>query len=309
MRRARASASTPSMCSQRTPDLDELVADVDAVRDVDGEGDGLPALAVLVPVRDDVADQLRPIHAIGELGLDVVAVTRAHAAQIGIDRRIDARRHQDSRARSASGDLRAFDHRLEDAAEPAPVAAAWRCGQAEQHRVGIGVDDLAIGLRRRVVASSITSRSARRQIHRFRCAGCAPMQGLDRGDLHQFQRPRLNAGLMMPCDRCRARAACRLVCVMISRRCASTSTRFCARVVGVDDVGADDGLAAAGRRHQDDATLFRRRPRRETASITSRWYGRRSGAVMRHPIASADAAGRLWRRSGSSRRRSAARRP
>ena len=46
---------------------------VDGVRDVDGEGDGLPALAVLVPVRDDVADQLRPIHALGELALDIIA--------------------------------------------------------------------------------------------------------------------------------------------------------------------------------------------------------------------------------------------
>ena len=81
---------------------DEFVADVDAVRDVDGEGDGLPALAVLVPVRDDVADQLGAIHAVGELGLDVVAVTGVHAAEIGIDRRVDARRHEEAAARSAS---------------------------------------------------------------------------------------------------------------------------------------------------------------------------------------------------------------
>ena len=37
---------------------DEFVADVDRMRDVDGERDGLPALAELVPMRDDVADQL-----------------------------------------------------------------------------------------------------------------------------------------------------------------------------------------------------------------------------------------------------------
>ena len=67
----------PSMCSAAHAGLDELIADVDGVRDVDGEGDGLPALAVLVPMRDDVADQLRPIHALGELALDVVAGARA----------------------------------------------------------------------------------------------------------------------------------------------------------------------------------------------------------------------------------------
>ena len=63
----------PSMCSAADAGLDELIADVDRVRDVDGKGHGLPALAELVPVGDDVADQLRPVHAIGELALDVVA--------------------------------------------------------------------------------------------------------------------------------------------------------------------------------------------------------------------------------------------
>ena len=82
------------MCSARTPDADEFIAQVDRVRDVDREGDGLSALAVLVPVRDDVADQLGPIHALGELAFDVVAGDRADALQIGIDRRIDARPDQ-----------------------------------------------------------------------------------------------------------------------------------------------------------------------------------------------------------------------
>ena len=53
--------------------FDEFIAHMDRMRDVDGEGHGLPALAELVPVRDDVADQLRAIHAVGELGLDIVA--------------------------------------------------------------------------------------------------------------------------------------------------------------------------------------------------------------------------------------------
>ena len=55
---------------------DELVADVDAVLDADGEADGLPALAELVPMGDDVADQLGRVHALGELALDIVAARR-----------------------------------------------------------------------------------------------------------------------------------------------------------------------------------------------------------------------------------------
>jgi len=41
---------------------DELVAQVDRVLDVDREGDRLPALAELMPMTDDVADELRLIH-------------------------------------------------------------------------------------------------------------------------------------------------------------------------------------------------------------------------------------------------------
>ena len=84
-------------------------------------------------------------------GLDIVAVARAHAAEIGIDRRVGARRHQEAEPDQVRH-LRTLDHRLEDAAEPAPVAAAWRGREAEQHRVGIGRDDLPVGLRRGVVA-------------------------------------------------------------------------------------------------------------------------------------------------------------
>ena len=47
--------------------FDEFVADVQGVLDVDGEADGLPPLAVLVPVGDDVADQIVAIHSLGEL--------------------------------------------------------------------------------------------------------------------------------------------------------------------------------------------------------------------------------------------------
>ena len=62
----------------------------------------------------------------------------------------------------------------------------------------------------------------RRQLHLVGADGARP-QRLDRGDLHQLQRPRRDAGLD---DAVRIPVACSLslVCVMISRRCASTST-------------------------------------------------------------------------------------
>ena len=95
-----------------------------------------PPLAVFDPVGDDVADQFRPVHAVGEFALDVVAVADVNTMQIRIDRRIDAGRHQVALLDELA-DLRTLDHDLEDAAEPAAVATAWRGGEAEQDRVGI----------------------------------------------------------------------------------------------------------------------------------------------------------------------------
>src|SRR6516225_778465 len=53
-----------------------------------------PALAELMPMLDDIADELRPIHALGELGFDVVALAGFHAPQVRIDRRVDPRADQ-----------------------------------------------------------------------------------------------------------------------------------------------------------------------------------------------------------------------
>src|SRR5262245_312266 len=98
--------------------------------DATGEGHCPAVFAVLEPVRDDVADQLVAIHAIGELTLDVVARDGAHALQVWIDRGVDARPDQmtllDQRR-----DLWAFDHHREDAAEATAIAATWCCGRAE----------------------------------------------------------------------------------------------------------------------------------------------------------------------------------
>ena len=76
------------MCSARTPDFMNSSRRWIECRDIDREGDRLSALGVLVPVGDDVADELRPVHAIGELALDVIADARFDAFQVRIDRRV-----------------------------------------------------------------------------------------------------------------------------------------------------------------------------------------------------------------------------
>src|SRR5947209_5593297 len=64
------------------------------VRDIDGKADSAPALPVLVPVCDYVADKFQLIHALVELRLDVVAGLDRHPLQIWISRRINARPYQ-----------------------------------------------------------------------------------------------------------------------------------------------------------------------------------------------------------------------
>ena len=90
-----------------------------AVRDVDRERDGLPALAELVPMGNDVADQLGNVHAVGELALDVVAGLRLHPAQVGIDRGIDAGLDQIA-LRDQLADLRALDQVVKMPPSPRP---------------------------------------------------------------------------------------------------------------------------------------------------------------------------------------------
>ena len=124
----------PSMCSARTPDLMNSSRRWTLVRDVDREADGLPALTVFVPVRDDVADQLgRSMRSAS--WLHIVAAFGAHAGQVGLDRRVDADRDQIP-LRDQLGDLRALDHGVEDSPSPRSVASAGRGGQAEARRSG-----------------------------------------------------------------------------------------------------------------------------------------------------------------------------
>ena len=100
----------PSMCSARTPDLTNSSRMWTECADADRKGHGLSTFAELMPVRDDIADQLRLIHALGKLLLDVIAGLRCGRPKIGIDWRIGARTNQVALLDQFL-DLRALDHR------------------------------------------------------------------------------------------------------------------------------------------------------------------------------------------------------
>src|SRR5262249_20840408 len=105
--------------------LNELVADMEGMTNAAGKSHGAPALAIFVPMSDDVADQLGAIHALGKLSLNVITGLRLDAAQIGINRGVNPRLDQiallDQRC-----DLRALDHGGEDPAKAAAIAATGR---------------------------------------------------------------------------------------------------------------------------------------------------------------------------------------
>ena len=67
----------------------ELVADVQRVRDVDGENDGSPTLAEPMPMLDNVANQTLGVHPGGKLRFDVIAALNPDAGQIRLNRRED----------------------------------------------------------------------------------------------------------------------------------------------------------------------------------------------------------------------------
>src|SRR3984893_13883188 len=151
------------MCGS-DPGLVELVADVQRVLNIDREANRLPLLAELVPVADDVADEIVAVHPFGELGLDIIADAGFDALQVRVDRSEYACPDQIP-LRDQFGDLRTFDDDVEDAAQAATVTAAWRGSQADQDGVGICVDDLAVSGRRTVVALVDNEQVGGRQLH------------------------------------------------------------------------------------------------------------------------------------------------
>ena len=116
-------------------------------------------------MRNNVADQFRLIHSLGELVFVVIAGDGANAFQVWIDRRINARLDQVA-ALDQLGDLWALDDGLENAAEPAAVAATRRGGQAKQFRVRIGVDNFSVGARRAMLRLIDHKQISRRQVDR-----------------------------------------------------------------------------------------------------------------------------------------------
>ena len=112
--------------------------------------------------------------------------------QIRIDGRVDAGRNQEVLLDELA-DLRALDHGLEDAAEAAAVATAWRGSEAEQNGIRIALDDRPVALRHDVVAFIDDDEPGLGQFHRAGLDGAA-MQRLHARDLHQLERSRLVSG-------------------------------------------------------------------------------------------------------------------
>ena len=69
------------------------------MRDVNAEHQSLPALAVLVPVADDIADQIVAVHPVGKLIDGVIALPGLDALQIRLGRRVVDRRRRGAFAR------------------------------------------------------------------------------------------------------------------------------------------------------------------------------------------------------------------
>jgi hypothetical protein len=105
--------------------LQKLIFDVDRMRDVDAEHQGLPSLAVSVPVGDDVADQIVAVHAIGKLLDDVIPLPGLDTLQIGSGRRVIDRGDQTAPL-DQFGDLRTFDKLVKEVAQSSPITPTWR---------------------------------------------------------------------------------------------------------------------------------------------------------------------------------------
>ena len=162
----------PSMCSQRTPDFTNSSRMWMLCWTLTANATVRRRSTKLVPVANDVADQLGAIHPVGELVLDVVAEPGMHAFQVGLDRRIDPRRHQPT-ALDQVGHLRAFDDGFKDAAEPATIAPARRGGEPQHDGIGIGRDDFAVGAGRAMVSLVDHQQVGGREVTGLRTLGSA----------------------------------------------------------------------------------------------------------------------------------------
>src|SRR5215470_7461213 len=101
--------------------------------------DGVASCCEAMPMGDDVADELRLVHALGKLRLDVIASFNAYTVQVRLRRSIDAASHEVA-APDQLSDIGALDQRLEHVPEPAPIASAWRSGQSNDDCLGVCVE-------------------------------------------------------------------------------------------------------------------------------------------------------------------------
>ena len=106
------------------------------MRNINGEHQGFPTLAVLVPIGDDIADKIVPVHAVGELIDGVVALPGFNTLQVRLDRSVIDRRHE-VLLLDELGDLRPLDDDVEEVAEASTVGSARCSGQSEPLRIGI----------------------------------------------------------------------------------------------------------------------------------------------------------------------------
>ena len=118
------------------PAPNKLRANVHGVCDVDGKDDGLPSLAELGVMLAQVPDQLRGVHAVGELPLVIIALDGPHALKVGINRGIDGCLDEYA-AHDQFCDLRSLDDLRKRSSQPPPIAAAWR-GRASDN-AGLGI--------------------------------------------------------------------------------------------------------------------------------------------------------------------------
>ena len=214
--------------------------------------DGFPPLPKFQPVADDVADQLGAVHTVSEFIFGVIAVADTNAAQIRVDRRVDAGGDQKAPLDKLA-DLWTLDHGLEDAAEAAAVATAWGGGKAEQDRVGILLDDRLVAPRHDAMTFVDDDEAGLRQFHRASLDGAA-VQRLDAGNLHQLERSRRLSG---PDDAVRNSAQ---LVAGLGEDLATVGEKQRARAFAaglLDDRARDHGFARRGRRDQENLALPR----------------------------------------------------
>ena len=134
---------------------------------------------------------------------------------------------------------------------PSPRPSPRVAVKPKQDRVGVCVDDLAVRLSRAVMAFIDQQQLGRRQVHVLPLHGARP-ECLDAAHLHELERARLHTGEDDPVGNT---VGAQLVAGMRDDLAAMRDDEHTAAAFDdrLDDSRADDGLAGAGRRDEDDA--------------------------------------------------------